>query len=451
VAWSHVIFTGANAGVWPVRRESGPWLPDEQRTALNEVSRFSLGLFTSDDLAELERDACAAITRDTREGVIFSAALFDEEEPELKLAPNPWVERLLFWQNGTNPDWSLERAWEALSTSAPPASTCAAVGPEELERWRGVWAARRDPGRPFDEYFYCADPALRPARVAAGLLERGLRDPVELWYGAVLGMRAVDWRPFVRASRKVLGLFAHRLLAGALRGDVEEGDFHRLPSAGECRERLDAALAAWRRSRPNDRYWDSFHAELTHVSRILLDKVLSLDGGRFAVVEWTLPRGVTLPAGSGRVGVRGRMDLAVADHPRWEGSAVNIVDFKTGAVRPLSASRMAVHGEGLQLGVYLAAARELGAANGRVWMLEPAAGGESFLAMEELATALALLSRLGEHLATGKYGQLTVDRTDYTHGFEPPLACTPVRHAVLAGKYAATFGTPPEAEEVADE
>ena len=31
VAWSHVIFTGANAGVWPVRRESGPWLPDEHR------------------------------------------------------------------------------------------------------------------------------------------------------------------------------------------------------------------------------------------------------------------------------------------------------------------------------------------------------------------------------------------------------------------------------------
>jgi len=451
VAWSHVIFTGANAGVWPVRHESGPWLTDEHRLVLNEVSRFSLGLFTGDDLAQLERDAYAAITRDTREGVVFSAALFDEEEPELKLIPNVWVERMLFWQKGADPGWSLERAWEASAASAPRAAASATAAPEELEQWQAIWVARRDPVRPFDEYFYCADLAERPANVAAGLIERGLRDPAELWYGAVLGVHAIDWRPFARATRKALGLFAHRLLAGALRGEAEEGDFHRVPPPTECRARLDAALAAWRRGRPGDRYWDSFHAELTHVTRALLEKVLTLKGGRFAVVEWTLPRRLTLPAGNGRVGVHGRMDVALADQPRWQGSTVNIVDFKTGAIRPLSPGRMAEQGEGLQLGVYLAAARELGAVDGRVWMLKPEAGGESFLAMADLNPALARLARLGEHLATGKYGQLTVDRTDYTHGFESPLACAPIRHAVLAGKYAATFGPPPETEEVEHE
>ena len=451
VAWSHVIFTGANAGAWPTRIESGPWLPDEQRDGLNEASRFSLGLFTSDTRAQLERDAYAAITRDTRAGVVFSAALYDEEEPELRLLPNVWVERMLFWQNVTKPDWSLEHAWEALSVSAHRASNSPTAAAEDLERWRGVWAARRDPARPFDEYFHCADPALQPARVTAGLIERGLRDPVELWYGALLGMRAVDWRPFARATRKALGQFAHRLLAGALRGEAEEGDFHRLPPPEECRARLDAALAAWRGSRPGDRYWDSFHAELTHVTRALLDKVLALEGGRFAVVEWTLPRGVTLPAGRGRVGVHGRMDVVLADHPRWEGSTVSVVDFKTGTIRPLSPARMAGQGEGLQLGVYLAAARELGAVDGRVWMLKPEPGGASCLTMEDLNPALALLARLWEHLATGKYGQLTADRTDYTHGFESPLACAPIKHAVLAGKYAATFGAPPEAEEVEHE
>lgn len=450
-AWSHAIFTAANAGAWPVRRESGPWLPDEQRVALNEASRFTLGLFTSDDLAELERDAYAAITRDTREGVVFSAARFDEEEPELKLAPNVWVERLLFWQHGTDPGWSLERTWEAMSTGAIRAFTPSVVVPEELERWRGVWAARRDPGRPFDACFYCADPPLRPERIAAGLIERGLRDPVELWYGALLGVRAVDWRPFTRAPRKALGLFAHRLLAGALRGEAADGDFHHLPPPEECRTRLDTALAAWRGNRPGDRYWDSFHAELAHVTRALLDRVLALEGGRFAVTEWTLPRTVMLPAGGGRVAMRGRMDLALTDLPRWDGCVVNIVDFKTGATRPLSVGRMAAQGEGLQLGVYLAAARELGAVDGRVWMLKPEAGGESFVAMEDLTPALALLARLWEHLSTGRYGQLTVDRTDYTHGFELPLACAPIRHAVLAGKYAATFGAPLASEEAKDE
>jgi hypothetical protein len=282
-------------------------------------------------------------------------------------------------------------------------------------------------------------------------MERGLRDPAELWYGALLGMRTVDWRPFARATRKALGQFAHRLLAGALRGDAEEGDFHRLPPPEECRARLDATLAAWRDSRPGDRYWDSFHAELVHVTHALLDKVLALKAGPFAVVEWTLPRGVTLPAGGGRVEVRGRMDLALADHPRWEGSAVSIVDFKTGTMASLSPVRMARQGEGLQLGAYLAAARELGAKDGRVWMLKPEPNGESFLAMDDLDPALALLTRLWEHLATGKYGQLTADRTDYTRSFESPLACAPIKHAVLAKKYAATFGPPPETEEVEHE
>jgi len=451
VAWSHVIFTGANAGVWPVRREAGPWLPDEQRVVLNVTSRFSLGLLTSDDRAELERDAYAAITRDTREGVVFSATLFDEDEPELKRMPNVWVERMLFWQNGARPDWSLERAWESMAASVPRAAVFGAVSAEELERWRGVWVARRDPGRAFDEYFYCAEPALRPGGVAARLIEQGLRDPVELWYGAVLGVKAIDWRPLARAARKDLGLCAHQLLADALRGEVEAGDFRRLPPPEGCRARLDAALAAWRDRRPGDRYWDSFHTELTHVSRVLLDKVLALAGGRFVVVEWRLPRGTTLAAGGSRVEVRGRMDVAMTDHPGWEGSVVNIVDFKTGEVRPLSPDRMARQGEGLQLGVYLAAARELGAVDGRVWMLKPEPGAESFLAMADLTTAVRLLDRLETHFATGKYGQLTVDRTDYTHSFESPLACAPIKHAVLAEKYAATFGPPPGMEEVEHE
>jgi hypothetical protein len=84
-------------------------------------------------------------------------------------------------------------------------------------------------------------------------------------------------------------------------------------------------------------------------------------------------------------------------------------------------------------------------------MLKPEPGGESSLAMGDLPAALALLDRLWTHLATGKYGQLTVDRTDFTHRFESPLACAPIKHAVLAEKYAATFGPPPAAGEVDDD
>ncbi|HSY53717.1 MAG TPA: hypothetical protein VK785_04675, partial [Opitutaceae bacterium] len=67
------------------------------------------------------------------------------------------------------------------------------------------------------------------------------------------------------------------------------------------------------------------------------------------------------------------------------------------------------------------------------------AGTASPLDMDALAPALALLAQLGRHLATGRYGALTPDRTDFSHGFDWPLACTPIRRAVLEKKFAATF------------
>ena len=124
---------------------------------------------------------------------------------------------------------------------------------------------------------------------------------------------------------------------------------------------------------------------------------------------------------------------------RWEGAQVEVIDFKTGADARLAAAAMA-RGASLQLGVYLAAARALGAAGGRVWMLKPDNGPAGRLDMAELPVALAALAQLGRHLSTGVYGALTPDRTEFTLGWEWPLACAPIRHAVLARKHALTFG-----------
>jgi hypothetical protein len=99
---------------------------------------------------------------------------------------------------------------------------------------------------------------------------------------------------------------------------------------------------------------------------------------------------------------------------------------------------MASTGASLQLGVYLEAARSLGA-SGSVWMLKPEERPAS-LGMAELERACARLPVLGAHLATGIYGARTPDRTDYSHGFEWPLACAPIDAAILEDKFAATFG-----------
>jgi hypothetical protein len=433
MAWSHVIFTESNAGVWPVRRDASPWLTDEQRAVLNASSRYSLGLFAGDDRAALEKQSYLALARDTRGEIIFTAALFDEEKPELKLAPNAWVERVLVAQGGAAGDEAWTR--RAVGVAQP-----ALAGPE-LDTWHAVWRGRRDPALAFDEFFLSADPAQhRPPSLAARLIERGVQDPAELWFAAVLGVTRVAWQPLVRSRGKSLGQFAHRLLAEALRGAPAEGIFSALPSPAAAQAKLATALIELRERWPRDRYWDSFHAELAYLVIALLAQVFELDAGRFVAVEASLPRGASVPMSDGeRLTVHGRLDLARLDRSEWGGAAVDIVDFKTGGDQPLSAQRMAKSGASLQLGIYLAAVSSLGAAQGRVWMLKPEAGSAVSLDMDALTPALALLAQLGRHLATGRYGALTPDRTDFSHGFDWPLACTPIRRAVLEKKFAATF------------
>ena len=442
VAWSHVIFVESNAGVWPMRREPSPWLTDELRTALNERGRFSLGLFTSEDRAALERQGLAGLMREARQEVIFSAACHDEADPDLPLGPNRFVERVLLGAAGAD---SLEAEWIRLARRV--AGPVPAPVPEN---WRRIWLRRRDPAAPFDEFFFSGEAEkIRPASLAARLVESGARDPAELWFDAVLGVSAVSWRPLTRAREKSLGLLAHRVMAAALRaGGPADGAFGRLPSPGEARERLTLALAELRTRWPRDRYWDSFHAELTQKTSALLAQVFDLCRGEFAGIELPLPRGgVSIPAGiAARLTVRGRIDLVLLDRPEWRGARVDIFDFKTGADNRLSASRMAKHGDALQLGVYLAAAAALGAAAGRVWMLKPD-GGPSSLAMDELPDGLEKLPQIARHLATGRYGALTPDRTEFAEGRPWPLACAPIAHEVLAAKFAATF---PETEAARD-
>lgn len=448
VAWSDTIFAESNAGVWPLRREPSVWLGDDERRELDRRSgRFSLGLPTSEDRAALERRLYCAVARDTAGRVTFSAALFSEEDPESRLDPNAWLERVM-WGLGLLPEPAGSvAAFETLAA----ARLARWPGPEHpsLPRWHEIWERRRSATAPFDEFFL-GDPsgARRPARLTPSQIQAVVRDPAQLWFDVVLGVRRVPWSPFTRALPKALGDIVHQLLRRALRGAPAEGRFAEQAPRDEAEAKLAAGLAELRRRWPADRYWDSFHLEVARAARELLGRVFELPPAGFSAVEEPLPEGASVPVGRGqRVGVHGRMDLVLADRPRWAGARVEIVDFKTGSDPALTVARMA-GGASLQLGVYLEAARSLGA-SGSVWMLKPEAR-PSAIAMEELEPALAKLAVLGEHLATGLYGALTADRTEYTHGFEWPLACAPIGEAILRAKFAATFGAPSPGEEEDD-
>ena len=179
---------------------------------------------------------------------------------------------------------------------------------------------------------------------------------------------------------------------------------------------------------------------MTRICGVLLDNVYALGAGPYVATEAWLPRAAVLTLGARQLPVAGRLDLVLLDRPEWRGARVDIIDFKTGGDLDLSARRMAHSGASLQLGVYLAGVRSLGAAAGRVWMLRPEPGAASGMDFADLDEGLAKLDWLTLALDRGTYGALTPDRSDYAPGgFDWPLACTPVRHAVLQAKYALTF------------
>ncbi len=443
LAWSHVVFTEANAGLWPRREEASCWLTDADRAALAGAGP---GLLTADERAALERAGYAALARDARDGIVFSASASLPEDPEAPQSPNRWLESILRAQGRAGPDDAPEALLPRLVRAEVPEPV------EDDAAWRAIWAGRRDGDRPFDEFFFAGDPAaITPERLPARLIERGVQDPAELWFEAVLRVRPVGWEPFARNRRKALGQRAHEILAAVLQPGGPAGrGFGEMPSSDEAWSRLETALAAVRREWPENRYWDSCAEELARVCRVLLGNALALDAGPYVAAETWLPAGARLEFGGLQLPIAGRLDLVRLDRPAWRGAQVDIIDFKTGSDTELSAARMARSGASLQLGVYLAAVRSLGIAGGRVRMIKPEPGAVSELRLDELDGALGRLAWLGDALRRGVYGALTPDRSDYAPAGAPwPTACSPIPAAVLARKFALTF--PAAVQEVADE
>ena len=341
-----------------MRLESSGWLSDEHRRTINSSASYSLGVTTSDDRAEIEKQGYLQLAGDTKSGLIFSAALGEDDDPETPLSPNAWLERILLSRGLGIEAGGIERVFLRLAASLDKPSP----SDSSLESWKAVWFSRRDPQQPFDRFFFPIRPeSSRPQKLAARLIEQGVGDPVVLWFSAILGVQRVEWRPLLRSYSRSLGQFAHRLLAEALQGPPAEDYFRELPKLNEARTKLEAALEALRSSSPNNRYWQAFLGELAGLTTSLVEQVYALEAGTFVHAEAPLPPSATIPLGEqSTIGVRGRMDLVLLDRPRWKGARATIVDFKTGADAKMSARRMGSSGASLQLGNLLGSSPILG-------------------------------------------------------------------------------------------
>ena len=142
VAWSDAIFVESNRGVWPVRRESSCWLGDTERRELSAREDLRLGPATADERLALERHLYSAISRDTGRRVIFSESEHDDDNPEVRLEPNPWLERVLeaLRRHSSGQTNSVPGAFTAGFPFPRPASDGGA--PPADDRWSRIWLRR---------------------------------------------------------------------------------------------------------------------------------------------------------------------------------------------------------------------------------------------------------------------------------------------------------------------
>lgn len=448
IAWDDVIFVQSNEGIWPQRRESSAWLTDAARKALIGSASLALGLPSADERLDAERRTYAAIARDTSRFVVFGASCADEEDTEVLLEPNGWLERILWKKGLIGPKAGASAVLARLATRVVQPT-----GELRQPGWLATWNRRRDAAVAFDEEFF-GDPAgPRPFSLSAGQIEKGLEDPLVLWFEAVLRVRPTAWLPLSRERAKLVGTCVHRAIGLCLKGHPVSGDFFEMPPRQDARLRLAEQLALLRGRLPAGRYYDSLLMEMRAMAEDLLEQVYSLQPFAFAAVETELPPSTTIAAGAIEgLNVRGRIDLVLSDRPKWQGAQVAIIDYKTGGRAKLSAASMASHGSALQLGVYLLAARSLGAARASVWMLKPGERPAS-LDLGEAPAATVRLAQLGRHLTSGLYGALSADPGEFSRRAQWPLACAPIAYSVLESKYNLTFGADaaPAGRELSDE
>jgi hypothetical protein len=441
LVWSHVVFAGSNAEDWPRPAEETYWLSDPARRELNLQLEDPVQLPLMEDASILERLAYQGLCNNVVGEIVFSSCLQASDGNEAERTPHPWLERILLREARSRAcnDLASDRfqdGWRALSRSLP---SSLAPSPD-LGDWMSVWNRRRDPEEPFDSYFYSTrNVGFDRRRWAASLLERGFSDPVILWYEGVLRLYAVDERPLERHRRKELGLLVHRLLAQALRGDSPSGTINLAPQANDCRARLGSLLDSWRNLRARDAYWESFFLELSSIAFGLLESIASEIEGRYLAIEYPLPGDTILVTAYGDLRIGGRLDLAILDQPEWKGSSVRVIDFKTGSDKPLDAEKMGIRGQALQLGVYLQSVVALGARSASVEMIRVGQERGPEIADGELLLIQPAFDLLGEKVHTGKYGQMTADRTRFQRVFETPLACVPIPNSILSQKIVATF------------
>jgi hypothetical protein len=424
--WAHVIFLESNEGIWPQRPLENAFLNDPLREQLNRRGTAAHSvMLTSLDRVRIDQRRFLDLLENSSGHVAMAAQSQNSSAPEKPYYPNEWfLQCLLLDEHSTEP---VLKKWASLIVSH--LSVLAAGNPEspdqglaeELEHLTALRQSRTDPGRAFDEYFFCYFGAdTKPWPVSK--LESAVQYPATFALEHLFGAVSIERQHFERSETWIVGTLVHewvRRRVDAARAGVTadvEADLVKQFWPDQARQslwwRTVFDLSRW----AAESCWQQLQVHLASPD---------------LRTEFPIQGSIATPLGLLRV--NGRLDLLARDLPDWPGSRVEIIDFKTGRAQVPSALKLA-QGEGLQFGAYLALAMTLGDREATLRCLSPRLMSQRILTHEDLESArqgLALAADLQSSMEFGMSGAL---HHEHDGSEQLPLATLPVDVDILEKK-----------------
>jgi hypothetical protein len=469
--WTHLILGGLQHGEWPADEADSPLLDAAQIAALNrEVLRSgSQGeghaivvpghglLLSAGERHRLARAAFARLVALPTAGLALTARRADPADGRAAR----WSE--YFWTTAAqvlgrlpeDTDWerlqirsrAQHQAWAKIF--APKAK----VEGEKIKAPATAYAARRQSGQPFDEFSFCLkQPPPGGLRMSCKAWQDALARPGAAWFKYLLRVEP-RWDPATDdGTGRAIGTWAHAWVrpgaADAASAPLPQAPLWiKMAKARAVDERTAASAAFTVAGRVLPEAWLDAWASATRAAYGWIDALAERSGGPEGLAEINLAPGLkgVLPETEAVMQLVGRMDLVLLSRAGvfapggLGGTQAWLIDFKTGADKPLTVGRLE-KGEGLQLALYALALEALGAGPVALTLLMREGAAEPQLSGEDLrdeklsglwktVTAMAL---------AGKWGEFHDLADPYDRPGDYPLAVLPVPGEIVREKWALT-------------
>jgi len=485
--WSHLIMAGCNEGSWP-RRDTGEFARQHEIDSFNRNVRnlnrraTRQGSYGEGHMAIRENHTLylggteqrqialrqfESVIESATDKITFAASLVQEEAPERLWNPSELLARQYqqthqrpLTQKTMNRLRVQTRDW--LEQASPVSPDQASTPSEKSEPTRIAYDARRNPNIQSNEYDFAfrSEPPFIPT-LSVSEIEQLIAAPALVWLKNYLGVRAASDDSNIWNTST--GKWVHDWLAAVGAGTAKS--FTRLPDVSEIERRVCAAAEAKRSqvetlcrdaNRHVPDWWIGGWRNAMFLSRALAEKLAAVPDWPWIATEWNVEGDFSIAPGESPVlSLRGRIDLLLSRIEPPAGSLDTeelwIVDYKTGAKKPLSAGhrdsegrrpalkKKLLDGSALQLGLYSMAARTLGTRQTNVSLLSLLVRElKPQISSTEFSTETDIFAELAEMQRTGVFGMHGPLRSAYRFTDDYPLATLAVDPDILEQRWELT-------------